>query len=249
MNESHSAAPGSTPNGTGGPSGAPAGDSAATLTPDAAREEINRLSADREFTSALLGQKGVGPAYRDATARWKELNMAAAAKPATVASPADAAATGLPSRGYADAKSAEIMLEAMQPPATPDDYKVNRQGVPNWDNDLEGEARQLSHAMGLSQGDFDGVLSIWNRAVEKPPTVAEVNAQADATERQLIQRYGEAGAKAKLDAANSVIKALPEAQRARVKHLLAESGIGNSPWLIERLAMQAERRGPAAGSK
>lgn len=78
MNESHSTTPGSTHNGTGGASGAPAGDVPSPLNPQAAQAEIDRLSTDKDFTAALLGQKGFGPAYRDATARWTKLNIAAA---------------------------------------------------------------------------------------------------------------------------------------------------------------------------
>jgi hypothetical protein len=211
-----------------------------TMSPEQAQGEMDRLSTDKEFTSSLLSGS-CGPAARHCTAVWGALQRKAfgGAEP-TAGDPAtDPSAQG----EKVVTEKPEIPLA----PATPEDYKITRDySVPDWDVELESEVKQLAHAVDMPNGALEGLILSWNSAVANirthgPLTDDQLVAQRDATVAKLQAKYG-AGTNEILAKANSVIDSLPDTQRQRAKELLRESGLGNSPYLIEQLAMLADRR-------
>ncbi len=211
----------------GSPETAPGAAPAAELTPDVAQAEIKRLSVDPAFQKDLLS--GFGAGHRTALEKWQTLQRTAHSTSDNIG-PAE-----------------RVMADALKAPATPADYKINvDQAVADWDSGLEGEARKLAHATGMSNGQLDGLVMLWNKAAEEykrdgPPSAEKSAAAHDQALTALRAKHGHR-AEAVIERANSVIKALPDHQRKRVNELINSYGLNNSAWLTDQLALLAERK-------
>lgn len=202
---------------------------AVELTPDAAQAEITRLTGDKDFQKDLLSGFGIG--HRAALEKWQGLQKTAFGGGGT-ASPEERA-----------------MGDALRPPASPAEYKITRDlSLADWSEDLESEAKTLSHAIGLPQGALEGVVMAWNHAAatinRDGPISPEKEAAQYETGMQALKAKHGARAGEVLEKANSVIRNLPAEQRQRVKDLLNSSGLANSPYLVDQLAMVADRKAP-----
>jgi hypothetical protein len=201
-----------------------------SMDAEQAQAEITRLSGDADFQKHLMSGNGLG--HREASAVWRGLlEKAHSGKPAEHE-------TSSPDGAEASAGA----------PASPDEYRITRDySVPDWDNELEAEAKQLAHTIGLSNGELEGVVLAWNAAAADVRTNGPITPEK-ALEGQktgmaaLTQKHGartgEVVAKAR-----SVIDSLPHTEKQRFVELLEVSGLGNSPYVIDQLAIVADRKG------
>lgn len=207
---------------------------AESLTADQAQAEITRLGADPAFQKDLLS--GMGSGHREALAKWRSLQQQA---------------YGSGQQAEAAPDHGESLAAALAAPATPDEYRITRDySVPDWDHELEAEAKQIAHSIGFSNGDLEGVVLAWNAAA------ADIRANGPITPEKALegQKAGMATLTRKHGAntaevvakARSVIDGMPHGQRQRMVELLEMSGLGNNPYVIERLALLADRK---AGKK
>lgn len=214
-----------------------------SMTPEQAQGEIQRLSNDKEFTNTLLNSAPFTPAHREASARWRSLQEKAHGSGQQAAG-SDESAQGKPNH---DPRYSSAVAAALEPPETPDGYKTTRDGsAPEWDAELETEAKQLAHSIGLSGGALEGFALAWNDAAAKVNASGPITQeQSDAAGKEMMgrlrQKHG-AGADDVIAKARWVINGLPHAQRERAVELLEVSGLGNSIYVAEQLAMLAERK-------
>lgn len=208
-------------NGAGvSPAAAPSpADRSAAATPEQARSEIERLRTDPQFVARYTsGDKA-------ALEQMNRLQEQGAA-------PRDGG-------GALSASKAAATEDSIRAPATPDLYTF--QPPADVDTELEAEARQLMHGMGLPQPVAAYAYDAWNRAAQNPQdelsrSVAHANAES-----QLRAAWGDKYEQ-QVSAARSVIDALPASQRSRALELLDCTGLGDDPILIKQLATIAGAR-------
>lgn len=130
------------------------------------------------------------------------------------------------------AEPEDPLAAAFQPPASPDQYQLAVPRHLTRDPALEAQARQWFHEAGLPQGLVNGILREYCRCLEAIPS-ADAEARANA---ELARDWGP-------DCASRIALARSVIARCRdvdgVSGFLAESGLGNNPWLIRSLAALA----------
>lgn len=131
------------------------------------------------------------------------------------------------------------LAAAFQAPASADQYSFALPRGLDRDTALETQARQWFYEAGLPQGLVNGIVREYCRCLETvPPADAEARARAE-----LAREWGEA-CDSKIALARQVIARCKDA--AAIDDLLADSGLGNNPWLIRSLAAFGDL--PAAGA-
>lgn len=195
-----------------------------------AQAEITRLGDDADFRKDLLSGYGIG--HREAMDKWRGLHR-------------QAYGNGQPAEAVPD--QGESLAAALEAPPTPDEYRITRDySVPDWDAGLETEAKQIAHVMGLSNGALEGVVLAWNAAAAEirtnGPMTPEKAAEAAKSSMATLSRKHGANTDAVVAKARSVIDSMPYAQRQRAVELFESSGLGNSPYVIEQLALLADRK-------
>lgn len=131
------------------------------------------------------------------------------------------------------------LAAAFQAPESADQYQLT---VPKHlirDPALEAQARQWFHEACLPQGLVNGILREYCRCLETAPAVdAEARANAE-----LAREWGPDCAR-QIELARGIIGRCRDVEG--VSDLLAESGLGNNPWLIRSLAALADLPAPPA---
>ena len=208
----------------GGP--APAGDTAAR---DVARAKEAALMADPAFM-----------------ARWHAGDRAAHAELSKVIEEAYPGETD--GRGMSIDEDAQPAATDEDVPSEPGRYQLDYSTVVGELNQpLDTEFRQMAHAAKLPEPIARHAFKFWNKAVAdakktgKGLSDVDLQLKTQSTAAKLQHRWGDQY-QVKLDAAKSIIHALPEAQRARAMLMLERSGLGADEHFIIQLADLAERK-------
>lgn len=143
------------------------------------------------------------------------------------------AALAAGNRAVPVAEPEDPLAAAFRAPGSADQYQL---AVPKHftrDSALEAQARQWFLEARLPQGLVNGILREYCRCLEAaPPADAEARANAE-----LARDWGPDCAR-RIELARSVIGRCRDVEG--VSALLAESGLGNNPWLIRSLAALAD---------
>lgn len=130
---------------------------------------------------------------------------------------------------------------AFAAPGGADRYAIHLPRGMSRDAELEAEARQWFHEAGLPQGIVNGIVREYCRCLGQAPAADdEAGARAE-----LAREWGPDYAR-RIDQARGIIARCRDA--ARIADLLAETGLGNNPWLIRSLAALADMPHPGGRS-
>lgn len=138
---------------------------------------------------------------------------------------------------------AEALGAAFTPPPRAEDYVIRLPRAIEPDRALEAAARSWFHAAGLPQGLVNGIVAAYCRRLEAPSGEAE-SARTESARAELAREWGEA-CDSRIALARSVLARC--AGQGEIAAILAESGLGNDPWLIRSLAALAEAQQGKAG--
>jgi hypothetical protein len=138
------------------------------------------------------------------------------------------------------------MGAAVAPPPRAEDYVIRLPRAIAPDPELEAAARSWFHAAGLPQNLVNGIVAAYCRCLAAPPGAAEgtPGRPAEMARAELAREWGEA-CDSRIALARSVIARC--AGQPQIAAILAESGLGDDPWLIRSLAALAEAQGGMAG--
>ena len=147
-----------------------------------------------------------------------------------------------------DGKTAAPGEVTDMPPSSPNLYQLPYETVPGeLDKAMDAEGRELFHAAGLPNDLARHIFKSWNSlaaridATGNLPSPIDVELGARAAEATLRRVWG-GEYDAKMEAAQSVLKALPPEKYERAMDILNHTGIGNDQYLVMRLAGLGERR-------
>ncbi len=200
-----------------------------TAARDTARAELAAKKSDAGFIAKYLSG--------DAAAKAEMARLQQAAHPGDIGDGKSLQAEGRP----------EAAADAMDDvPASPAKYQFEYRGG-EVDRALDSEARELFHGAGLpntlAKQFFDGYEKIVAEVKKtgKAPSPVEIELGARSAEAKLQGMWGDKYPQ-KIEAARSVLKALPPEQYERAIAILDRTGLGNNAALIANLAAFAERR-------
>lgn len=126
------------------------------------------------------------------------------------------------------------LAASFTPPTDPDAYMIQvPRGIAR-DGTLETKARRWFHEAGLPQNLVSGIVQEYCRCLAKPVAADGDEGRVMA---ELARDWGPECAR-KIDLARAVIARCGDT--ADIENVLAESGLGNNPWLIRSLAAFAE---------
>lgn len=141
--------------------------------------------------------------------------------------------------GAAAPTPADPLAEVFAPPVGPDQYQIRVPRDVTRDQELETRARQWFHRAGLPQGIVNGIVQEYCRCLAAPPSAA-----GDQVMAELAREWGP-DCQRKIALARDVIARC--GGDGEVEGLLADSGLGDNPWLIRTLVALAESRGGIGG--
>jgi hypothetical protein len=213
---------------TPAPAPAPAAPAADPADPISRRDA---LRTDQNFMAKLLSGN---PFVRDPAMRlWDQVNAEAAQAETTAARAAD----------ERDGSPAGQELSGPEAYNLPPTALLANQEV---DPETEAFGRQVSHALGLSQNEFEMVAVAWSGAVASADR-GDAMPDAETGIRELARRHGIEEADKILADARAFVAAVPAAMAERVREMLSSSGLANNVAFVTRLAdmhrdRQAQRK-------